>query len=398
METVDVRTYRGPDSSPAPELSLILDGIEALTERLQEDARMSDETSRTDAGIVRELDRIGCFRITAAPRHGGLAEGAGAVLRIARRLAHAHPSAAWNVVVSASHVATAQIFDRDAASELARGAGDLQMCGSYGSANARARRSGDHHVLDGTWMTASNTQHAQWATVDAQHEELGHVIMILPMSALTVVDTWRAIGLRGTASNTLVAEGVAVPSDSVVPFSRFTEVPEGPDSETLAARLPKVLRTSSGLAGVALGATEAFAEAVAVRGGFSQKSFPSEGTGVSPASVFAMELGAARTKLRAAGLLLEATVDGLDAIGRGHVLLEPSRIVEARANLGRVTRDIADALHSLSFLAGSAIAVEGNDLGRLWRDARVAVTHGALTPATGFATDGSRAVAAHTSI
>lgn len=392
---VDRGAASGENSHVDTPLEAIIRGIDTIEDDLWADARRSDDLSKTDVEIVRRLDHIGCFRLTSVPRHGGLGEGVGAVLRTARHIATVHPSAAWNVVVSASHVATAQCFDRDPFLELGPSAGDLQMCGSYGSPNARARRSGDHHIVDGSWAMASNAQHAHWATVDAQHEDLGPVIMIVPMSSLTVLDTWRAIGMRGTASNTLVADQLPVQNDSIIPFSRFAEIPEGPDSETLAARLPKVLRTSTGLAGVALGTTEALADAIAVRGCFSPKSFPTEGTGTSPESIFAVELGGARSRLRAARLVLESTADRLDEIGRAHLQPTPEQIVEARANLSGATRDIADALHELSFLAGSAVSVEGNDLGRLWRDARIAVSHGALTPATGFATDGMQSIASH---
>ncbi|AZL06583.1 hypothetical protein [Brevibacterium aurantiacum] len=376
-------------------IAMVVDGVHAMAEELWADARRSDETGLTDAKIVQSLDRIGCFRLTAPPRCGGLGEGAGAVLQTARSLARFHPSAAWNVVVSASHVATAQCFERDPFATLAPGAGDLQMAGSYGSRVAQSWREGDHHVVNGTWSMASNAQHAHWATIDAAHQDLGRVIMIMPLSELTVVDTWQAIGMRGTASHTLTADGLEVGEDSLIPFSRFTEIPEGPDSETLAARLPKVLRTSIGLAGVALGTAQALADEVARRGCYSPTTFSAENTGVSPQAVFSVELGAARSRLRSAQLLLESVADGLDAIGRAHQQPTPPQVVEARSNLGRVSRDIADAVHELCFLAGSATAVEGNDLGRLWRDAQVAVHHGALAPAAGFATDGNRAVHNH---
>lgn len=377
-------------------LTGVLGGIDALAEELWADARRSDRTGLTDTTLVAELDRVGCFRLTAPPRHGGLGEGAGAVLRTARHLAAHHPSAAWNVVVSASHVATAQCFRRDPFATLGIGDGSLQMAGSYGSPVATARRAGNHHIVSGSWSTASNTQHAHWATIDAAHEEMGRVIMIVPMSELTVLDTWRAIGLRGTASHTLTADQLVVDADSLIPFSRFTEIPEGPDSETLAARLPKVLRTSLGLAGVALGTTQALAEEVAGRGCYSPMTFPAQATGVSPEAVFAVELGDARSRLRSAQLLLESVADGLDTTGRAHRQPTSEQVVQARANIGRATRDVADAVHELCFLAGSATAVEGNDLGRLWRDAQVAVHHGALAPATGFATDGRHAITAQT--
>lgn len=382
------RTEGAKTPPPIPALDDMLRGLEARADLLREDARRSDSTGGIGAEAVAALDALGCHRITAPRRVGGMAAGAAAVVRASLALSRLHPAAAWNMVASSSHIATAQCLDVDPWAGLAEGE-DLRMCGSYGSGDARVRRAGDEYVLTGTWTMASGSQHAQWATVDAQDDERGRVVMILPVERLEVLDTWRSLGLRGTASNTLRAEGIRVPEGAVIEFERCMA---RLDAETRYLRLPKVLPTSMGFAAVAIGAGTALAEEVARRGGFSPRSYPAAAAGPDPETVYAQQLGEAGTGLAAAEELLVRLAEGLDAAAETEPGIAPALQLRTRSLLGRVVRDTGEAVERLAGLAGTALTLEDTELGRLWRDCRSVLSHGALTPATGFGMAGHRAL------
>ncbi len=369
-----------PPNPPAAAVARILAQIDEHADDLRADAVHSDLTGRTSATIAAFLDRSGCLRITGEERSGGLGEGAGTVVRIAHRLARHHPSAAWNVVVSTSHLASAQSFEGNPFVSATDGP-TPSLCGSYGSRDAEARHTAGGHLVTGTWGPAPNAQHASWATIDAAHEEWGRVIMIVPTADLTVHETWRSLGLRGTASHTLAADALFVPEGRLMPAERFFL--DAPPGSPLAMRQPKLLRTSTGLAAVALGAAQAFRDLVARRGGFSPQTFGTA-DGLSPHGVFAHALGEAGTRLDSAEGLLRVSADRLDEVARNGGSLSPTDTVHIRARLGRVVRDIADAVHELAFLAGSDRSAEGTEIGRLWRDVHAALSHGALAPAPGF--------------
>ena len=78
----------------------------------------------------------------------------------------------------------------------------------------------------GAWAWASAWLHATWGLVgvldkDAAGEVTEHQLALIPMSELAVEDTWFVAGMKGTGSNTLVADEVFVPDH------RLLSVPKG---------------------------------------------------------------------------------------------------------------------------------------------------------------------------
>lgn len=371
----------------------VLRFVDEQRDALYLDARESDDSGRISDHVIDLLQRAGCFRVTADPKIGGLGGGVGAMVRVARGLARWHPSAAWNVVVSNSHIATAQSFAAPPWDADEEPNPDTLFCGVYGSKDARVQRDGDSHLLSGTWTSASNAAHAEWATIDAQHDDLGRVFLIVPMSDLQIRDTWRVIGMRGTASNTLVADGVRVPDGHLLTADVFEKSSRG---ETLALRLPKPLRTSMGLAAVGLGAAQTLASLIARRGGFTARpALAIMPMGSTNAESFAYAFSSAATRLESAETMLFAVADRLDGWARENDAVTPEQVLLTRTGLSRVVRDVADAVHELSLMCGSATAFEGNDIGMYARDAFVAARHGALAANTGFDLGGELSVRQH---
>ena len=71
--------------------------------------------------------------------------------------------------------------------------------------------------VTGRWAWASGSLHASWARVGVhmtdERGETGRLwaSSLMPMSELTIEDTWFVAGMKGTGSNTLVAKDVFVP-------------------------------------------------------------------------------------------------------------------------------------------------------------------------------------------
>lgn len=376
-KTLPVQESIAPHASGHCAVDDVLRRIQANQETLYRDAISSDTDGVISDEVSSLLLRSGCFD-TATSLGAGRALGMAKPLRITLALARVHPSAAWNVVVSNSHAATAECYSTGPGMEDRT----VQWCGSYGSANARAIQDGGHYLLTGQWGPASNADHADWATLDAATEDGGRVYVIVDMTQLIVEPTWRSLGLRGTASHTLVARNVRVPNAQVLgtmePAARHP-------GRSRALRVPKVLRTSLGLLGVALGTCAALTDAVA------RRTFP-DTRDVAPQSVFASHLGEAATGLEGARILLESLADALDRAST-HGGVPAQVIAAAQQRLARIVRDVRAVHEQLGYLGGSAATYEGTDIGRLWRDARSALSHGAFTPEPGFSAAGRAAIA-----
>jgi alkylation response protein AidB-like acyl-CoA dehydrogenase len=184
---------------------------------------------------------------------------------------------------------------------------------------------------------------------------------------------WAALGLRGTGSHTLTADDLHVEDANLLTVDvLFRDDPSGP----FGLRVPSRMRTALGLASVAVGSAVALHTACA--GSISRP-------------VFATTLGDVVSRTRGAKTLLVDTADRLDEAAAASRPLPAPLLAEARMLLSRVVRDIADAAHEVSLIAGARACLTGDDVGRLWRDTHVATRHGALSPAAGFEL-GGRAV------
>ncbi len=73
----------------------------------------------------------------------------------------------------------------------------------------------DGYRLSGRWHYSSGCEHADWlilgARVPIPGAEPADKVMLVPRDQVDVEDTWHVTGMRGTGSNTVVANGVTVP-------------------------------------------------------------------------------------------------------------------------------------------------------------------------------------------
>jgi hypothetical protein len=110
--------------------------------------------------------------------------------------------------------------------------------------------SADVHKVDGgyevsgQWPWASGSRHADWALVGILlPDEAGTIVdqwlAFTPMSELTIKETWFVAGMKGTGSNTMIAENVFVPEH------RVHSVPRAIDNEYATEHTTEVLYRSS---------------------------------------------------------------------------------------------------------------------------------------------------------
>lgn len=363
----------------------ILHSIELRSILLEEDARASDRSGAIAPAVTETIRKAGGYRLAS-----GSGAGVGALVRLGAGIAKHHPAAAWNCIVSNTNALLGRQFAERSGAGLP-GDPDAQWCGVFASFRASAERHPEGgHAVTGAWPYASNSAIAEWALINVAHEELGPAFALVPREQLESQRDWAAIGLRGTGSHTLTAEGLRVPDARLLTAGAlYREDPSGP----FGLRVPSRLRTAFGLAAVAAGTGAALLTAVAAsvaeapdsgRAGEAPARMPGmPGRGVDRPG-FALAIGDAASRIRGARTLLLEAGDELDAAAATGAPLAPQLLSEARLALGRVARDVADAAHELSLVAGSRACLEGNDVGRLWRDAHIAARHAALSPAIGF--------------
>ncbi len=90
--------------------------------------------------------------------------------------------------------------------------------------NAEARRVDGGVKATGKWYYCSGSAHAKWAMLgllekDGAGNIIDQYLSMVPISEVSIEDTWYTIGMRGTASNCIVGDDLFMPEHRL--FSLF---------------------------------------------------------------------------------------------------------------------------------------------------------------------------------
>ncbi len=245
--------------------------------------------------------------------------------------------------------------------------------------------------VSGRWYFNSGSWWSTWAVLgvpltDENGEVVDQGLVLIPAADLAIEDVWYVAGMRGTASNCLVATDVFVPSHrgrcrSLRPRSRSRYPTPFTDEALFRSAFVPVLTLV--LAGPQLGMGQAALDLVidkAAKKPISYTFFETQAESVA----FQLQIADAATKIDAASLICyRAAADIDDAAARGEYLEYPEPRARVRADTGYAVQNVVEALTILMNAHGGGFA-DSSPLQRIWRDANVAARHAVVSPAIGF--------------
>ena len=186
--------------------------------RTEADRRVPDEN-------IEAIREAGLFKLMVPKRLGGYETTIRTKMEVSAALAEACGSTAW--VTGLTNVCGWLVGTMpDQAQQDVFGADpDARVAGVLAPSPDIEKVDGGY-IVSGRWAWSSGSLHATWALggvvqlgPDGVPIDIGTVIM--PMSELTIEDTWFVAGMKGTGSNTVVADRVFVPDH------RYASVPAG---------------------------------------------------------------------------------------------------------------------------------------------------------------------------
>jgi 3-hydroxy-9,10-secoandrosta-1,3,5(10)-triene-9,17-dione monooxygenase len=241
-------------------------------------------------------------------------------------------------------------------------------------------------VVSGKWAYASCSLHAHWALLTAPltqkdgSKELGLVLM--PMSELSVEDTWYSVGVRGSGSNTVIAKDVFVPERRALPISTLlTENALGDTKKSVPFRQAfsavAVIMTAAPVLGMAKAALEMTRERIGAGG--KRVAYSTYGD-VRQVPGMQLQLAEAASLVEAGNTLVTSWCDRIveAATLRQEISFEDR--ARMRVDLGLAMRHSRDGVDRLMSVQGSSAFAESNPIQRVWRDIATATRHGLLTP------------------
>ncbi|HEY7268931.1 MAG TPA: acyl-CoA dehydrogenase family protein [Dehalococcoidia bacterium] len=354
--------------------------VQALTPSIRAQAPRFDEERRLPQELVDEMRAAGLFHMLLPREYGGSQTDPVTSARVIEEVARADGSAGWCVMIAAQTCGFAGLLQPDAAREIWGGGRIVAGVGRpIGRAVIDEARGG--YVVSGRWPFASGSSHAAWLGGEAivydgdkerfsESGEAETVMAFFPRAQGGVIDNWDTLGLRGTASGDITADGV------FVPFACTAYFTHEPYSDWALYRcLPLVfINHGSHALGVARAALEHATALIQAKRGWGNvplRDVPRMQAALAEASVI---VDAAATHLYDVSQRLWelVTAGSDDAVLRAKVRL-------AASHAAQESQRAVDILHSL--LATSAIA-KSSLLERCFRDIHTATAHVMIGPLT----------------
>lgn len=381
VEEPTIRSGRIEAHSPRADL---VARARALVPLLERNAAKAETERRLTSEVVAALGEAKMFRILQPRRFGGWEADFGTALAVTSELAKGCGSTAWVVSLMNSFAWTTSLSPERLQQEIWGANPDARMAGAFAGAAESRHMEGGFRVT-GKWVASSGCLHADWGVVgipivDAQDKVVGRGLAFIPIRELGIQDTWFVAGMKATGSNTLVADGVPVPSHRVVsmPALLAGDYPTPHKDEALyrSTFVPAVASMLVGLQiGLASRALELVIESAPKRP--VAHTFYASRT-VAPTVQIAVA--------RAAMLIDTATfhayraVDAIDEAARSGRLLTYLERTRSRMDTGYVAETAREAIRLLCAANGTSSFSESNPLQRIWRDSEVASSHAGVYP------------------
>jgi 3-hydroxy-9,10-secoandrosta-1,3,5(10)-triene-9,17-dione monooxygenase len=172
------------------------------SERTEAQRRLTEET-------VEDLVESGLVRTLLPERYGGSELDFDVVFSVCLELGPACAATAWVGSFFMNHAWVVGLFPRAAQDEVWKRNPDALIATRVSFQGNHIARVSDGYFLSGRWSQTSGVEHTEWMALcanDASSEAVETLFCLVPNRELRIEDTWFATGLRGSCSQTVIAE------------------------------------------------------------------------------------------------------------------------------------------------------------------------------------------------
>jgi alkylation response protein AidB-like acyl-CoA dehydrogenase len=357
---------------------------DALLATIADRAADTEAQRRLPADLAAELAQAGLFRMLVPTSLGGAEVDVATLFTTLEQLGRADAATGWCVMIGGTTALISAWLPMEHAREIWADPGVIT--GGVFAPMGRATVDGENYLVSGRWAWGSGSANCSWllgGAVIMEGSEMrrlpsgapDHRMMVMRRKEVELIDTWDALGMRGTGSGDLAAKDVRVPQGRSVSFITDTPREDGPLYRFAPFGL-LALGIAAVASGNALGALDDLkALAVAKKGQGSSRSLAERGVVQADFAVAQADLGAARALVHAeiaAAWDRVVAGDTLDLPARARLRLAATRLTQVSAR-------VAAKMHEL---AGGTSVYASHPLNRRFRDAHVATQHVMVAPPT----------------
>lgn len=381
MNAIKMSTYEtyAPTSAPATSL---LEKVNAIAPIIRANAADAERERQLSKPTVQAMLDAGLYRMCVPRALGGLETDAVTALRVLEEVSRLDSAAGWNLMIAQGSVIFTAWFPGETAREIYLLHQEAIVCGAL-SPPGRAMPGEGGYRVTGRWPFASGCNHATWFVGSAfiydqdkdkpRVDENGNPIMLMfafPKADVTMLDTWRTVGMRGTGSHDFTVKDVFVPELRSATVAPLKHVPPAHDVPLVRMTLWFV---ASIIGAPALGTARAAIDALIE---LANKKTPNyTRSPLAERSVAQVQVARAEALLGSArAYLYESVRDAWDMASQGHFLTlkEKMAIQLAVCQTMSASAEAVDLVHQA---AGTTAIREGLPFERYFRDAHVMTQH-----------------------
>jgi indole-3-acetate monooxygenase len=351
----------------------IIDRFAQTTDTVVAHRQEAEECGRLSSPVVAALVDAGVARLYLPASLSGLEVDPLTCAAVTATLARADASAAWFVMVANAARLMAQYWPAQLVEEIWGDDPDVIVAASGNRPFAATEVEGGV-TLEGVNSFVSGCHHARWllspVLLDGQM-----ATVLIPMAQCRIIDNWHSLGMRGTGSNDVSADGVFIPRRHLIPMQEPPGVRNGYYSGALY-RCPSRVLFATYVPVMLVLAEQALAELSSLAEG---KTPYAEDRKLKHRSIAQIKYGKALATFRAGsdyfnralGEAWERAQAGTtaDSHDKADLYLAGTHAAQSAA---QVVRWVADA-------AGTSVIYQGRPLERIVRDMETLRHHGFIS-------------------
>jgi alkylation response protein AidB-like acyl-CoA dehydrogenase len=350
--------------------------------RARECAAETEKNRRVSAELVAEMRAADLFRILQPARFGGYEYGYDTFVNAVAAIGAGDGSTGWVYSLGAVHQWLIGCFSPQAQHDVWDNDPDAISAVSYAPTGTAERVPGGYRIK-GRWSFASGVDNVQWVIIAGLLEkpEGGKApgFFLVPKQDYTIDDDWFTMGLAGTGSKTVVADGAFVPDHRTALFSDLLtgNAPGAAYNPNPLYRQPFLAVVPTCLVspqiGMARGALQVFVDQVRERK--TRGAVAGGGNSMADFATVQMRVAEAAGCLDAAETVIHRDLAETAAIAaRGEKFSVDLRLRNRRSHAFAV-RLLVQGVDALFTAAGGSSLTTKHPLQRFWRDIHAASTH-----------------------
>jgi alkylation response protein AidB-like acyl-CoA dehydrogenase len=363
----------------------LVDRAAALRPLLERNAADAEAMRRIPQENIDALQDAGLLKVTVPRRFGGYEVPVGTKIAVSEAVGrNTCGSTAWVTALINVCNWMASLLPEQGQQDIWGENPDALVAGVLNPSPDVTKVEGGYRV-SGKWPWASGSWHADWVLVgievpDEDGQVVDQALAFAPVSDISIDETWFVAGMKGTGSNTIVA------NDIFVPEHRIYSVPKAiqnqyatPFHDELAYRQSFIPLLTVILAGPQLGLGQAALDLVlakAAKRGITYTKFERQ----MDSTAFQLEVANAALMLDTAKMHIYRAVDDIERAAAANTPLDYLIRARVRADTGYAIKHVREAVDMLVSAHGASSFADVSPLQRIWRDSNVAGRHAVVDP------------------